>query len=51
MLNCYLNNRIESSIQIRLSDFEQKMIKKSFRESFEEREIYLFGSRVDDTQN
>ncbi len=39
MLNCCLNNRIESSIQMRLSDFEQKMIKKAFRESFEEGEI------------
>ncbi len=35
---------------MRLSDFEQKMIKKAFRESFEEGEIYLFGSRVDDSQ-
>ncbi len=35
---------------MRLSDFEQKMIKKAFRESFEEGEIYLFGSIVDDTQ-
>ena len=35
---------------MRLSDFEQKMIKKAFKESFEEGEIYLFGSRVDDSQ-
>ena len=35
---------------MRLSDFEQKMIKKAFGESFEEGEIYLFGSRVDDTK-
>jgi predicted nucleotidyltransferase len=35
---------------MRLTDFEQKMIKKAFIESFEEGKIYLFGSRVDDNK-
>jgi len=35
---------------MRLTEFEQKMIKKAFRESFGEGKIYLFGSRVDDTK-
>ena len=35
---------------MRLTDFEQKMIKKAFIESFEEGEIYLFGSRVDENK-
>ena len=36
--------------QIRLNSYEQKMIKKAFLETFEEGDIYLFGSRVDPTQ-
>jgi predicted nucleotidyltransferase len=35
---------------MRLTDFEQKMIKKAFIESFEEGKIYLFGSRVDENK-
>ena len=35
---------------MRLTSFEQKEIKKAFLEIFEEGKIYLFGSRVDDTQ-
>jgi len=35
---------------MRLTNFEQKMIKKAFSESFGEGKIYLFGSRVDDTK-
>jgi predicted nucleotidyltransferase len=35
---------------MRLTDFEQKMIKKAFIESFEEGKIYLFGSRIDDNK-
>ena len=35
---------------MRLTNFEQDMIKKAFIESFEEGKIYLFGSRVDDSK-
>jgi len=35
---------------MRLSSFEQEMIKKAFIETFESGKIYLFGSRVDDTK-
>ena len=35
---------------MRLTQFEQEMIKKAFLEVFESGKIYLFGSRVDDTQ-
>jgi len=35
---------------MRLTSFEQKEIKKAFLEIFEDGKIYLFGSRVDDTQ-
>jgi len=35
---------------MRLTEFERKMIKKAFSESFGEGKIYLFGSRVDDTK-
>jgi predicted nucleotidyltransferase len=35
---------------MRLTNFEQKMIKKAFIESFEEGKIYLFGSRVDENK-
>jgi len=35
---------------MRLTEFEQKMIKKAFLETYKEGSIYLFGSRVDDTQ-
>ena len=35
---------------MRLTDFEQKMIKKAFIESFEGGKIYLFGSRVDENK-
>jgi predicted nucleotidyltransferase len=35
---------------MRLNSFEQKMIQKAFLEVFENGKIYLFGSRVDDTQ-
>jgi predicted nucleotidyltransferase len=33
---------------MRLSKFEQTMIKKVFLETFKEGKVYLFGSRVDD---
>jgi len=36
--------------QIRLNSYEQKMIKKAFLETFEDGDIFLFGSRVDVTQ-
>lgn len=35
---------------MRLSNYEINAIKQSFKEVFEEGKIYLFGSRVDDTQ-
>ena len=35
---------------MRLTQFEQEMVKKAFLEVFESGKIYLFGSRVDDTQ-
>ncbi len=35
---------------MRLNDFEQKMIKKAFIETFESGNIFLFGSRVDDSK-
>ena len=35
---------------MRLNNFEQKMIKQAFIEVFESGNIYLFGSRVDDSQ-
>jgi predicted nucleotidyltransferase len=35
---------------MRLNKFEQKMIKKAFIETFENGSIFLFGSRVDDSQ-
>ncbi len=35
---------------MRLNDFEHKMIKRAFLETFEEGDIFLFGSRVDDTK-
>ena len=35
---------------MRLTQFEQEMIKKAFLEVFESGKIYLFGSRVDDRQ-
>lgn len=35
---------------MRLTDFEQKEIKKAFIDVFGSGEIYLFGSRVDDTK-
>ena len=35
---------------MRLNNFEQDMIKKAFLEVFESGNIYLFGSRVDDTK-
>ena len=34
---------------MRLTETEIIMIKKAFHETFEEGEIYLFGSRVDDS--
>ncbi len=34
---------------MRLSKFEQSAIKKAFLETFESGNIYLFGSRVDDS--
>ncbi len=34
---------------MRLTDFEIKSIKQTFLEVFEDGEIYLFGSRVDDS--
>jgi len=35
---------------MRLTNLEQKMIKKAFVETFQSGDIYLFGSRVDDTK-
>ncbi len=35
---------------MRLSEYEIKMIKKAFHETFDDGKIYLFGSRVDDTK-
>ena len=35
---------------MRLTQQEIKAIKKTFKEVFEEGDIYLFGSRVDDTK-
>ena len=35
---------------MRLTKYEVKMIKQAFKESFVDGKIYLFGSRVDDTQ-
>ena len=35
---------------MRLNSYEQKMIKKAFLEAFEDGDIFLFGSRVDDTK-
>ena len=35
---------------MRLTKSEQNMIKKAFIETFESGDIYLFGSRVDDTK-
>jgi len=35
---------------VRLSDYERKMIKKAFNEVFGKGKIYLFGSRVDDSE-
>ena len=35
---------------MRLNIYEQKMIKKVFLETFKNGHIYLFGSRVDDSQ-
>ncbi len=35
---------------MRLTNYEIKMIKKAFKEIFDNGKIYLFGSRVDDTQ-
>ena len=35
---------------MRLTSYEIKMIKKAFKEIFDNGKIYLFGSRVDDTQ-
>ena len=35
---------------MRLNNFEVEAIKKSFKEVFKSGEIYLFGSRVDDTK-
>ncbi len=35
---------------MRLTDYEIESIKKVFEESFGNGKIYLFGSRVDDTQ-
>ncbi len=35
---------------MRLTDFEQKAIKRLFKEIFGGGEIYLFGSRVDDSK-
>jgi tetratricopeptide (TPR) repeat protein len=37
-------------IKMRLNIYEQKMIKKVFLETFKNGHIYLFGSRVDDSQ-
>jgi predicted nucleotidyltransferase len=35
---------------MRLTNFEHKIIKEAFLEVFKEGDIYLFGSRVDDTK-
>ncbi len=35
---------------MRLEQYEVDGIKKAFREAFEEGQIFLFGSRIDDTQ-
>ena len=35
---------------MRLTQTEVKAIKQAFRQSFEQRDIYLFGSRVDDNK-
>ena len=35
---------------MRLNNYEQKMIQKAFLEIFEDGDIFLFGSRVDDTK-
>ncbi|MCF6173297.1 MAG: nucleotidyltransferase domain-containing protein [Campylobacteraceae bacterium] len=35
---------------MRLTNFEQQMIKKAFIETFESGKILLFGSRVDDSK-
>ena len=35
---------------MRLTEFESNAIKKAFQESFENGDIYLFGSRVDDSK-
>ena len=35
---------------MRLTKFEQNAIKKAFLETFEDGDIYLFGSRVDDAK-
>ena len=37
-------------MNIRLNSFEVDAIKKAFKEVFKEGEVYLFGSRVDDTK-
>ncbi len=35
---------------MRLTENERELIKKAFFETFQDGKIYLFGSRVDDTQ-
>jgi len=35
---------------MRLTEYEINSIKKAFKETFESGDIYLFGSRVDDTK-
>ena len=35
---------------MRLTQYEIDSIKKAFKESFKDGKVYLFGSRVDDTQ-
>jgi len=35
---------------VRLTEYEIKIIKKTFREVFEDGKIYLFGSRIDDSK-
>ncbi len=35
---------------MRLTDNERELIKKAFYETFQDGEIYLYGSRVDDTK-
>jgi predicted nucleotidyltransferase len=40
----------EDNLNMRLTKKEIYLIKKAFNESFENGEIYLFGSRVDDTE-